>query len=938
MVKKVVFTFGRFQGPTHGHKKLIDKTIQHANRIGAVHRIYASKSHDSDKNPIPYDRKVSHLRKLFSHANIVDDRNAHTAFHIAKSLSDDGYDDVTMVVGQDRVNSFKSEISKYVKNPKAKDFDPKKHYKFKRFDVVSAGDRDPNAKGVEGASGTKMREFVRTGDFESFMKNTPTNNVRVARGIFNDMKRNLREDRDPIGHTLSRNLMPQISNPEDFIAHLKRDGIESRRVKLDPDKLKSSQMEFDIDKVHSMMAKPSNKPIIVSNDGHIMDGHHRWLADKKMNRKTTVHHVDLPILDLITRAKTYTTLSEESDIDHKGFEPFLDAFIRFACKELELDDVPSVELMKKDDAGRSFGGYQPDSNHIVVATKSRHPMDIFRTVAHELCHHKQNLEGRIQDVAREGGTGSDIENEANAQAGVVMRNFAKNNSHAFGLTHVTEEVLDEGLNDPAKFKVVFLGGGPGSGKDYVLDQTLQGHGMAEINSDKALEYLMKKGGLDLTMPPEEEEAKNKVRVRAKKTTKELDILQIRGRKGIIINGTADDPSKIAKIKKKLEGLGYDTKMVFVHSDDKTSKERNLERGKINPKTGKAMGRTVPEEIRSEKWKGSQASREVYAKMFGRHYHEVDNSADLRTAPPDVKQKVLKQFGDIWKEVRKFTKQAPSRPEAHKWIEGEMKDRGIRKYKPAKNYHTTPSQQDSDAKRMGLSYLGWGRYGRKDATGHGVTTHYVKDNKLIPKQQHQLMHQQQLGEEDDASQEDVIMSKMKRKKISKKGEADRKLSETINDRFDTFLEATAKPKDREEGTDNLVKTYSDDTPGENKNKKFNKIIIHKAPKGWKISGPGSRADQTSSTGRMPVFGSGSSNYATGMNEGVLIPLTEDVLPDRKEIIDWALSDKTKQRFGAKYGPQAAEKIIETAYRLETMNKSGTTGPKPLREIKSKFENQ
>ena len=80
-------------------------------------------------------------------------------------------------------------------------------------------------------------------------------------------------------------------------------------------------------------------------------------------------------------------------------------------------------------------------------------------------------------------------------------------------------------------------------------------------------------------------------------------------------------------------------------------------------------------------------------------------------------------------------------------------------KPAKNYHTTPSQQDSDAKRMGLSYLGWGRYGQKDATGHGVTTHYVKDNKLIPKQQHQLMHQQQLGEEDDASQEDVIMSKM-----------------------------------------------------------------------------------------------------------------------------------------------------------------------------------
>jgi len=64
----------------------------------------------------------------------------------------------------------------------------------------------------------------------------------------------------------------------------------------------------------------------------------------------------------------------------------------------------------------------------------------------------------------------------------------------------------------------------------------------------------------------------------------------------------------------------------------------------------------------------------------------------------------------------------------------------------------------------------------------------------------------------------------------------------------------------------------------------------------------------------------------------------VLPDRKQIIDWALSETTKQRFGAKYGPQAAEKIIETAYRLETMNESGITGPKRLRDIKSKFGNQ
>ena len=63
-----------------------------------------------------------------------------------------------------------------------------------------------------------------------------------------------------------------------------------------------------------------------------------------------------------------------------------------------------------------------------------------------------------------------------------------------------ETLLFEGVHDKAIFKAVFLAGGPGSGKDYVLDNTLAGHGMTEMNSDKALEFLMDKEGLDKTMP------------------------------------------------------------------------------------------------------------------------------------------------------------------------------------------------------------------------------------------------------------------------------------------------------------------------------------------------------------------------------------------------------------------------------------------------------
>ena len=81
-----------------------------------------------------------------------------------------------------------------------------------------------------------------------------------------------------------------------------------------------------------------------------------------------------------------------------------------------------------------------------------------------------------------------------------------------------EEILREGVHDKGIFKAVFLGGGPGSGKDYVLSKTLDGHGLTEINSDKALEYLMDKEGLDKKMPDDEEAQRNVVRKRAKSVT------------------------------------------------------------------------------------------------------------------------------------------------------------------------------------------------------------------------------------------------------------------------------------------------------------------------------------------------------------------------------------------------------------------------------------
>jgi hypothetical protein len=108
------------------------------------------------------------------------------------------------------------------------------------------------------------------------------------------------------------------------------------------------------------------------------------------------------------------------------------------------------------------------------------------------------------------------------------------------------DLLTEGVNDKSIFKAVFLAGGPGSGKDYVLDNTLAGHGLTEINSDKALEFLMDKEGLDKRMPEDEKEARTFVRDRAKNITELKQRLALIGRNGLIINGTGDDYKKDRK--------------------------------------------------------------------------------------------------------------------------------------------------------------------------------------------------------------------------------------------------------------------------------------------------------------------------------------------------------------------------------------------------------
>jgi hypothetical protein len=283
-----------------------------------------------------------------------------------------------------------------------------------------------------------------------------------------------------------------------------------------------------------------------------------------------------------------------------------------------------------------------------------------------------------------------------------------------------EEMLFEGVNDRGIFKAVFLAGGPGSGKDYVLSNTLDGHGLTEINSDKALEFLMDKKGLDKRMPENEVEARDIVRGKAKTVTELRQRLALQGRNGLIINGTGDDPKKVARIKSKLEELGYDTSMILVNTNDEVSAQRNIERGQRG-------GRTVPETIRKEKWDNVQNARTEYAKIFADRYMEFDNSEDLREAPPDVVKEKKMEMMQLFKNVKEFVAQPPQSPAAQEWVANEMQQKDTSKITKngAEKIPPHGSSAADEARQMGLQYYGFGRYGK-----NGKITHRSVHDRLV----------------------------------------------------------------------------------------------------------------------------------------------------------------------------------------------------------------
>ena len=212
--------------------------------------------------------------------------------------------------------------------------------------------------------------------------------------------------------------------------------------------------------------------------------------------------------------------------------------------------------------------------------------------------------------------------------------------------------IREGVDDPAIFKAVFLAGGPGSGKSFIVGKTgLPALGMKVVNSDDAFENAMNKAGKAMTPDEIFSDEGQRIRGRAKALTAKKQEMYIKGRLGLVIDGTGKDLDKVKKQAISLQALGYDTMMILVNTTLEVAIQRDSERD-----------RTLGAEAVTKYWNTVQKNIGALQQIFGKKKFIIVDNTDITKTPKET----LRAYRD----VKKFVDREPENPLAKKWIKQE----------------------------------------------------------------------------------------------------------------------------------------------------------------------------------------------------------------------------------------------------------------------------
>ena len=774
-MSKTVFAFGRMNPPTIGHEKLASKVESEARRRGAMPHIYLSHTQNATKDPLPYNVKITIAKKAFGKA--VTTSSAKNIIQIMQELENMGHTEVTLVAGSDRVPEFKTLLGKY----------NGKEYNFKKINVVSAGERDPDAQGVEGMSASKLRAIAKEGDYDTFAKGMPSKLTdRDKKKVYNAI-RSVMEDYDNIDEKMYYAIATKSSksktgwrrvpdtkfdteqsaerygdkyhtdkygskmykivtfneeaprvprkkgqpagsdkhsdlytdeNPkgtihglkfatekdaEASVAKIKSSGkkhahkiqaaiaMEQRakvagkkaaaavyRSYINDMKKKTKEMneafelKLERDKrakllvLHVKDTKTGNRSEVRGKPGYEIDGY---------DPKDKLHKV----LDKIGKSANMSELMNGEKVTINPNHPKGKEAIKMAKKittemyeEVTAKQISDLEkfgdrLLDKFGIDIEFSKHFADrmnddrnNPEIKVAEIQALFKKIARKKAVNIKKHKDS-EVVLKDIQKDLNLPVAIKTGKDGELDVVHKTIMrkKNFKTPNPVVQYEETKLDEGVNDPAIFKAVFLAGGPGSGKSFIVGKTgLVNIGMKLVNSDDEFERRLKNAGLDAGNPDDIYSPQGQaLRGKAKKTTANKQDMYIKGRLGLVLDGTGKDYDKIKKVRDQLIRIGYDTAMIFVNTNLETSLERNRKRA-----------RSLPDAEVEKMWKGVQDNMGKFQKLFGNDFTIVDNSEGADTPGETT---------SAYKKMVKFAGQSPKTRAAKNWIANEKSRRGIK---------------------------------------------------------------------------------------------------------------------------------------------------------------------------------------------------------------------------------------------------------------------
>lgn len=389
--KTAVLAFGRMNPITIGHKRLAE-TIKSIRGDGYI---FLSHKQHSKTDPLHFETKLKFAKECFPGVT-VGDASVRTVIEAIKKVNSLGYTNLVFVAGSDRVDEFSKLLNAY----------NNKEYSFESIEVVSAGARDPDAEGVEGISASKLREAAVNNDIDTFLAGTPSN--RFSLEMFNTVRKGMGiiEQVEPHEPGYQHDLLTMPSNTL----------VIDTPGELDWYKIGQHFPTLGKEDPHEYGQSESDMIITFAS------------KDEMMKFVKLSKRLGLKIKSIGGGSEHPEIHADQPVSENLKKNDLMSAFEKFfpiAMKVLDIDKLPKIKLKKYLDHldQPSFGRFANKEAAIYLGIENRHPIDILRTLAHELVHFKQLLNNELN--SNSGDTGSPEENEAHVKAGIIMRLFDK---------------------------------------------------------------------------------------------------------------------------------------------------------------------------------------------------------------------------------------------------------------------------------------------------------------------------------------------------------------------------------------------------------------------------------------------------------------------------------------------------------------------------------